>query len=138
MLQYVTVCCSVLQCLVTCCSVLQCVAVGCRVLWCVMVCRSALPHVAVCCHMLQCVAVGSPAAASLRCADSPEAGQRSATYIHANKPVCTCMHAYIQIYTHTCIHAPYMHANARKMHTHKILRFENSRLTHTKLHSDFY
>ena len=43
--QYMTVCCSVLQCVAVCCSVLQCVAVCCSVLQCV----------AVCCSVLQCV-----------------------------------------------------------------------------------
>ena len=46
-MQYVAVCCSVLQCVAACYSVLQCVAVCCGVLQCV----------AVCCSVLQCVAV---------------------------------------------------------------------------------
>jgi len=37
-LQFVTVCCSVVQCGAVCCSVLQCVAVCCSVLQCVAVC----------------------------------------------------------------------------------------------------
>ena len=55
MLQYVTVCCSVL--VAACCSVLQCVAVRCSVLQCVAVCCSVSQCVAVCCSVLQCVAV---------------------------------------------------------------------------------
>jgi len=39
-LQFVTVCCSVVQCGAVCCSVLQCVAVCCSVLQCVAVCCS--------------------------------------------------------------------------------------------------
>jgi len=46
-LQYVAVCCSVLQCVAVCCSVLQCVAV----------CCSVLQRAAVYCSVIQCVAV---------------------------------------------------------------------------------
>ena len=56
-MQYVAVCCSVLQCAAVCCSVLQCVAVCCSVLQCVAECCSVLQCVAVCCSVLQCVAL---------------------------------------------------------------------------------
>ena len=74
-LQFVAVCCSVLQCVecvAVCCSVLQCVAVCCSVLQCVAcvccgcsawyassvaACCNVLQCVAVCCSVLQCVAV---------------------------------------------------------------------------------
>ena len=56
MVQYVAVCCSVLQCVAVCCSVLQCVAVCCSVLQCVAVCCSVLQCVAMCCSVLRCVA----------------------------------------------------------------------------------
>jgi len=76
-LQYVAVCCSVLQCVAglakeleakakakggmlrvaVCCRVLPCVAVRCCALPCVAVCCSVLQCVAVCCLLLQCVAV---------------------------------------------------------------------------------
>jgi len=60
-LQCIAVCCGVLQCDVmccsVCCSVLQCVAVCCGVLQCDVMCCSVLQCVAVCCSVLQCVAV---------------------------------------------------------------------------------
>ena len=56
-LQWVSVCCSVLQCVAVCCRVLQCVAVCCSVLQCAAVCCSVLQCVALCCSVLQCVAV---------------------------------------------------------------------------------
>jgi len=90
-LQFVFVCCSVLQCLIDqhfwqncpsawkqplCCSVLQYVADCCRVLQrisvrhsvlqCVAVCCSVLQCVAVCCSVLQCVAPNEPRLVSRR------------------------------------------------------------------------
>jgi len=73
-MQYVAVCCSVLQCVAVCCSVLQCVAVMPYVqthtlahlvetharysmLQCVAACCDVLRCVAMCCSVLQCVAV---------------------------------------------------------------------------------
>ena len=56
-LQWVAVCCSVMQCVALCCSVLQCVAVCYSVLQCVASCCSVLQCAAVCCSVLQCVAV---------------------------------------------------------------------------------
>ena len=77
-LQYVAVCCRVLQCVVVgilrhrvpirlahsvavCCSVLQCTAECCSVLQCVVLCCSPLPHAtstrSVCCSMLQYMSV---------------------------------------------------------------------------------
>ena len=59
LLQYVAMCCSMLQCAVAVrCSVLQCVGVCWSVLYCVVVCCSMLQCVVVCCcSVLQCVAV---------------------------------------------------------------------------------
>jgi len=51
-LQCVAVCCSALQWVNMCCSALQCVAVSWYVLQCVAVCCSVLQSVAVCCNML--------------------------------------------------------------------------------------
>jgi len=81
MLQYVAVCCIVLQgaslgavLMISTNAVLQCVAVcvavRCNVLHCVTVCCSVLQFVAVCCSVLQCVAV--------QCI---EGGSLSATFI---------------------------------------------------------
>ena len=55
MLQFVEVCCIVLQCGVVWCSALQCIAVHCSALQCVAVRCSALQCVAVCCSVLQCI-----------------------------------------------------------------------------------
>jgi len=52
---FLTVCCSVLQCVAVCCSVFQCVAVCCSLLQCVAVCCSVLQGAAVCCSVLQCL-----------------------------------------------------------------------------------
>ena len=70
-MQYVAVCCSVLQCLATvCCNVSQCVAVCCGVLRCV----------AVCCGVLRCVAVRLCAFRLMRLA-----GERSYVYISVRR-----------------------------------------------------
>jgi len=53
-MQYVGVCCGVLQCVAECCSVLQCVAMYWSRLKCVGVSWSVLACVAVCCSVLQC------------------------------------------------------------------------------------
>jgi len=52
MLQYVAVCCSVMQCVEVCCSVLQGVAGCCRVLQGVAGCCRVLQGVAGCCRVL--------------------------------------------------------------------------------------
>jgi len=66
--EYITVCCSALQCVAVCCSVLQCgnsndtyesvtyITVCCSVLQCAAVCCSVLQCVAVCC--VKCCSVG--------------------------------------------------------------------------------
>jgi len=53
-LQFVAVCCSLLQCVVVWCSALQYGAVHCSMLQCVVVQCSALQYVAVHCSLLQC------------------------------------------------------------------------------------
>jgi len=57
-LQFVAVCCSVLQCVAVCIEQQsKCDVVCCSVLQCVAVCCGELRRVAVCCSVLQCVAV---------------------------------------------------------------------------------
>ena len=53
LLQYVAVCCSVLQCVAVCFSVLQYAAMCCSVLQCAAVCCGVLQYAAVCCSVLQ-------------------------------------------------------------------------------------
>ena len=57
MMQYVAVCCSVLQCVAVCCSVLQCAAVYCSELQCAAMCCGMPQYAAVRCSVSKRVAV---------------------------------------------------------------------------------